>query len=425
MYGLLKTISTQKVTKFLMLLLFFFGLFQISWSSQDFKFECVAPLRTPPPIKNSKYLFAGVILRHGSRTPQHAYLPMSNRGYWVCDSDDAISPRMYSSLHSSHNSQSSHDSQSSHYSQSYRRFLKVIDPKLVEFLPNCRCGDLLIEGMEQHHRLGQLYHDYVYNTIKLFDEPPKTEEVYARSTDFERTFRSCQAFLHGAFPPQVPFEIFNIVHGSDFMEILRPGSFCKEQNSASDWFYSDPSVLEYAKEQWKKIEHISKSLQLTFSVQNLSLLADWVYTYNCNNKQLPSFVTDNDIYTCHSILAKLFARFFDGNGTAFASYSMREVMRVAKNSVNGEMKAKFGVFSAHDSTVLSFLSYLDVKIEMLPPYASHVLFEIFEIDKEAYIRWAFNGEVIMLNKFGGKDMMLFKTFLEKTKDVYDVCNELP
>lgn len=373
----------------------------------DQEIQCIAPLRTPPPIAGMKTLFAGVILRHGSRTPQTPYLPRSRRGYWVCDSDDAISPRMYSSSLSS-----------------YRRFSRVLDPRHVEFLPNCRSGDLIIEGMQQHQHLGEMYHDYLYNQINLFDEPPKAEEVYARSTDIERTFRSCQAFLNGAFPPQQPFEYLNIIHGSDYLEIMRPGSFCEEQNTASSVYNSDIYLQNYSKKEWKKLQHIATELHLDYSLSNLSLLADWIYTYNCNNRRLPSFVTEKDITRSHKILGKLFQKYYKGNGEIYASSSMREVLRVAKMSLE-KKNPKFAVFSAHDSTVFSFLEFLGRESKILPPYASHILFEIFTLNNEEQIRWTYNGEVIPLTKFDGNDYMPFSKFIMKVKKIYDICHELP
>lgn len=373
----------------------------------DQEIQCIAPLRTPPPIAGMKTLFAGVILRHGSRTPQTPYLPRSRRGYWVCDSDDAISPRMYSSSLSS-----------------YRRFSRVLDLRHVEFLPNCRSGDLIIEGMQQHQHLGEMYHDYLYNQINLFDEPPKPEEVYARSTDIERTFRSCQAFLNGAFPPQQPFEYLNIIHGTDYLEIMRPGSFCEEQYTASSVYNSDINLQNYSKKEWKKLQHIATELHLDYSLSNLSLLADWIYTYNCNNRRLPSFVTEKDITRSHKILGKLFQRYYKGNGEIYASSSMREVLRVAKISLE-KKNPKFAVFSAHDSTVFSFLEFLGRESKILPPYASHILFEIFTLNNEEQIRWTYNGEVIPLTKFDGNDYMPFSKFVMKVKKIYDICHELP
>lgn len=111
-----------------------------------------------------------------------------------------------------------------------RRFKQILDPRLVEFRPNCRAGDLLLQGMEQHHELGQLYHNYFYDKTKLFVGSPRKSEVFLRASDFERTFRSAQSFLDGLFPPENPGEVLVINHGTVESEILRPGtSLCKDQ----------------------------------------------------------------------------------------------------------------------------------------------------------------------------------------------------
>ncbi|KAH0791714.1 histidine acid phosphatase [Histomonas meleagridis] len=358
-----------------------------------------------------KLVYATVVIRHGARAPQNAYLPLAQRGHWVCDGEDAYAPRLIGSKDSE-----------------YRRYKQIFDPRLVEFLPNCRAGDLLLQGMEQHHQLGEMYHKYFFETTKLFDsnDANNNNYVFARSTDFDRTLRSAESFLGGAFPPLKPFEKITINRGSEYLELLRPSSdFCQDIKDIYTKLDADPDYLNYTNTMWNKIKHIADEFGVTYSSSNLNLVANWVVTLECNGQQLPSFVKTEDLELCQRITADLMYIAFKKNTTVFVSYAMRELLRVAKEAVNGGNQFKFSLLSSHDSTVGTFLTYLGYQAtETIPPYASHLLMEIWKSGEQRYVRWSFNGEVLKI--FGGtNEYMKWEDFVEKTNEVYQYCKELP
>lgn len=370
--------------------------------------RCVAPLLTPAPVPGMDLTFALVLTRHGARTPQSAYLPPIHRGYWLCDSDDAYAPRMHGT-----------------FPNRSRRVKEVLDPRLVEFLPNCRAGDLLLQGMEQHHRLGQLYHRYLFG-LGLFRTQPTADELFVRATDFERTFRSAQAFLDGAFPPSFPGESIAIHRGTPDAEIVRPGfDFCEDMRRVSATYDANAGTAKEADDLWARIIHIADYLHVDFSPHNLSLVADWVGTHDCDGKALPSVVSERDVAACHAIVAKYMYNLLNLNASVFVSYSMREVLRIANLSVNGNLK--FSLLSSHDSTLSAFLVYLaEFDQSRIPPFASHLMIEIWENgSKKKYVRWVYNGNVLRLKKFAGKDIVEYSAFVNGVKDVYKYCTEFP
>ena len=393
---------------------FLFSSFSLSYDD-----SCVAALKTPEPVNNMKPIFMQVLIRHGARTPMNTYTPKSVRGYWQCDSDDAIAPRMHGAQISD-----------------YRRFKHVLDPRLVSYLPNCREGDLLIEGMHQHLRLGKLYQNYT-ETIGLFDNVvPKNEELNVRCTDIERTLRSAQSFLHGFAEPQEPNEIIDIYRGSDFLEVLRPNAdFCQDMKNSSEVFYASEEYTKWVDEEWAALENVSSYLGVTKSATNLNLMCDWVTTHYCDNKLLPSVITEEDQQRCMKVVGSNLYDLYKQNPYLFASYHMRTILSVANNTVFNNGKVKFVLNSAHDSTVATIWQLLagkpgerPTKSERIPPYASHITMEIWEnSEKKHFVRFAYNGELIKLQLLDNETFVPYETFLKSdyATKVYDYCTEVP
>ena len=94
-------------------------------------------------------------------------------------------------------------------------------------------------------------------------------------------------------------------------------------------------------------------------------------------------------------------------------------MKVAKAVVEGRSKFKFSLFSAHDSTVAAFINYFKYRdLSTIPPYASHILTEVFKKGKKYYIRWSYNGNIL-------HDLVSWDDFLLEINDCYQYCLETP
>lgn len=386
-------------------------------SSLSYENVCVAPRKTPEPIKNMKPLYAQILTRHGARTPLTNYLPASHRGYWTCDEENSIAPRMHASQRNN-----------------YRRFKHVLDPRLVAYLPNCRPGDLLLSGMQQHKLLGEMYGDYFYE-IGLFGQYPKDEEIHATCTDIERTLRSAQSFLHGMYPPGEPNTSLTIESGNEEGAVFRPDDkFCKEIKTETQKFESSQEYLKWVDDNWPAIADFAQMAKLTKSGAALTLACDYVTTALCNEKQVPSVITKDTERMCVEVLAYNLYDRYSKSPFLYASYTMREMLRVANQALEGNNTYKFTLNSAHDSTVAIIHQYLAGKENVrppgtyvIPPYASHLLMEIWEDDnKERYIRFAFNGEILKLPLLNNESLVKYSDFLKSDyMKINDYCKEMP
>lgn len=385
------------------------------YSATSIDDKCVGTLKTPAPISGKTLKYVQVLTRHGARAPLSSFgVPMHFRGYWQCDSDDAIAPRM-------------HAAPINHF----RRFKQVLDQRLVEYLPNCRSGDLILSGMDQHVKLGELYHKYIYDEHKLFsDLVPDPETIYARCSDIERTFRSAQAFLHGLFPPQSPNEIIDIVtDSSEFSRLRINFGVCHDLSELYQNWTKSENFTNWTNEKWEKIKTVADFLKLQKSGDNVNAVCDYVATQWCSDKQAPSVVTDEIRTVCVNAIADYAYDLYTTNPWVTGSYTMRELMRIPKMIQNKQSKVKFALFSAHDTTIMAIKTLIEgknAKVDRIPGYGSHLAMELWEdnSDKELYIRFALNGENLNITECGAdKQVVKFSEFLEKYKKMDEYCKE--
>ena len=390
-------------------------LFSLSLSFDD---KCVAPLQTPAPIANMTLRFLQLMIRHGARSPLTAYLPQNARGYWLCDSDDAIAPRMHAAP-----------------SVRYRRFKQVFDQRLVDFLPNCRVGDLLVSGMDQHEQLGELYHRYLFEQHRLFNAlPVDPNETYFRCTDIERTFRSAQGFLHGLLPPQGPNEVIDIETDTDDLSVLRPSpDFCSDLSNMKDEYEKTDVFKNWVDSTWEIVKEYANSLGVyEKSASNINSVCDYLSTVYCDDKRLPIEAQNETVQqTCLNSIGFSMYDLYKFNSSVPGSYTMRKMIKVADQAAK-DGKLKFSLLSAHDSSLSTILVFLRGKSiqswNRIPPFASHLAMELWSSDSqpsEYYVRFAFNGDDLPLDKMNNQTLVKYDEFKNAYNDYNKYCTEVP
>ncbi|KAH0792453.1 histidine acid phosphatase [Histomonas meleagridis] len=384
--------------------------------TQVFAFDdkCVAPLISPPPIAGKELKFVQVLTRHGARAPLSAYLPPAFRGHWLCDSEDAIAGRVYAAP-----------------VEHYRRIRQTFDMNLVDYKPNCRAGDLLLTGMQQHKNLGEFYHKYLFENHKLFDSlPVNPEEIYVRCTDVERTLRSAESFLYGIFPTQSPNEIIDIVSDTSDTAILRTNAeWCQDLKQVSDKWYSSDEFLQWVDKTWEVVKDLGQVMGITEkSGVNVNNICDFVSTHFCDDKRLPAEATEEVQKTCLNASGSYIIDYYKSNSSVPASYTMRELVRVADLHATGKKPLKFSLMSSHDTTVTAALVFLNPNINMyrIPPYASHLSMELWkgDGDDDFTVRFAINGEVVNLAKLDNATEAKYSQFKEAYSEMNDYCKEI-
>lgn len=80
------------------------------------------------------------------------------------------------------------------------------------------------------------------------------------------------------------------------------------------------------------------------------------------------------------------------------SQAFRAIFKLIDDRISMNNHFKMALFSAHDSSVTEMLNALGQDVKYNPPYASYIITELLQKGAQYYIRFSFNGEVIMVPK---------------------------
>ena len=405
-----------------MLLSFFFSL---SILVSSISMECSGPLKHADPVEGSKLVSFALFLRHGIRTPLgiYQYLNKTERGVWICDSDNSYAPRNHFSIFP--NQSQPNDAKIS------RRYYNQLDTNLVEYPPNCQIGDLLIQGMDQLYRLGQFYQQYLIQELRFLPRLIHPELMELRSTYVERTFRSAESFMAGFYPPVQPNEEITILTGSDTRDFLTPNQeWCPELKKDLDKFLSSDEYKERYKKAQSNYQKIFDELHINFDESNWRTLSDYLSGLYCTDQPFPeritSLVTD-DIF--NQIIE-------DGGFYYYNFYSMtkgvagaplfRELLRAFDEQFDGKTensKKRFYLYSSHDTTIVSILTAFGYTEKALPAWGSHLAVEVWENSKGKFIRFVYNGDPIPIGE-QSETLMKYDAFKVKMSNlgIYKYCD---
>ena len=356
--------------------------------------------------------YVSVLTRHGARSPLDPFLERQQRGIWRCDSEDAQAAHMESNP-----------------VVKPRRVKTILDNRFAEYPPNCKLGDLIIDGMIQHKLLGQKLRELYYEKLHFIPEYLDPTVVFARCTAYDRTFRSAISFMSGLYEPADPNEVLEITTGSPSSDSLRPKKdFCKDFNTMANDYFGSKEFTDYYQETLNSVQPVINYLNVTdVSYSKLDKICDWVTTMFCNEQYMPDEITSDMITTCRRYQGTmLYGLYNKTRGVAF-SYGMREVLKYLDSYINGESTQRFVLLSAHDSTVAAFLSFLGFKNDFIPPLASHIVMEVYndEAESELYVRFVFNGQPLKIDLMGDQELFKLHDFRQKIGQYLLYCPEMP
>uniref|UniRef100_A0A670J0P8 Lysosomal acid phosphatase n=2 Tax=Podarcis muralis TaxID=64176 RepID=A0A670J0P8_PODMU len=256
-------------------------------------------------------------------------------------------------------------------------------------------GQLSQEGMQQQWDLGRAlrrrYDGFLNSSYNR-------QEIYIRSTDFDRTLMSAEANLAGLYPPE-GWQVFNPniswqpipVHTvPDSAEHLLkfPLSPC-------------PRYEQLQNETRQTAEYVNKTIQYMgflemvankTGIQDVSLESVWsvydtLFCEKTHKKHLPDWVTLN-VMTQLKQLKDFSFEFLFGihkrvekarlQGGVLLSQIRKNLTLAANASTPRHFKML--MYSAHDTTLVALQMALDVYSGRQPPYASCHIFELYQED---------------------------------------------
>ena len=389
--------------------MFFFLIFNSYEAVEDYR--CVAPTNLPnEPPENYSLYHVQVITRHGQRTPLFEYLPYNSRGVWECDSDDSIAQR-----------------EEANPTVFYRRY-KVVHEK-TSFPGNCKAGDLILEGMQQHENLGKAYRKRFVDDLHFIPDYFDPPLFYFTTSYIERTFRSQEAFIVGLYPIRSNNEIIVTETAGEGHSPLFPNPvICKDISDQND-MYTESDEYKNLTQYYDTLKEGMQTVGLTNKSSDIVNFCEWAIATNCKIENSPNFLTQDVIDKCHIVFANgQFVKYSFGERGIAASYILREMLHILEKRIECKSKVKFAHFSAHDSSLAAILVALlpNQKFEYVTPYASHILFESYKgTDNKLYIRYSYNGEIL---RFEGTDeygLIEYTQFRKLVNPFLEFCKDVP
>ncbi|OMJ84873.1 hypothetical protein SteCoe_13930 [Stentor coeruleus] len=302
-------------------------------------------------------------------------------------------------------------------------------------------GQLISEGMRQHYLIGsELRNRYIIGH-KLLQANYYQPEIYIVSSDFNRTLMSAQSQLQGLYPmgtgenlrskemfykskPPIGIQNFDSVAGNLGMAGL-PGNIQvvpihtnerKHQitlvpKNACSYYEYLTNERENMKDEINNIfnEYLpSVQILMTYLncsqdyiIDNLEDLADSLTSNVYMENSLPKEFTQKMISDMESLAYKVksFINFEpDFNARLASTALMNSIFINLKQVIYKEITQKFFLYSAHDSTVSFALAYLQLDFSQPPPFASTIIWELYEDEQKYYVNIKYND---MIQKLKG------------------------
>uniref|UniRef100_A0A670ZAN0 Acid phosphatase, prostate n=1 Tax=Pseudonaja textilis TaxID=8673 RepID=A0A670ZAN0_PSETE len=214
----------------------------------------------------------------------------------------------------------------------------------------------------------------------------KPQEIYVRSTDYDRTIMSAQANLMGLYPnshPEIPWKPVPIHTVPAKYDKVR------EHNPTMNLEYFNYFCFPLLQGFMEKMANYTglKSEQLT--LRGLWKVHDTLFCQKTHNMSLPSWATAQVLATLSEIemfnieahvgmhAAQEKARFIGGLllGAILSNFS---------KMVCQDLPLKMIMYSAHDSTLIALQAALGVYNGHLPPYAACHGFEFYQESNNSF-----------------------------------------
>ena len=297
-------------------------------------------------------------------------------------------------------------------------------------------GELTQEGMRQQYLNGMEFRRRYITEQQVLPPSFNHSLLYVRSTDLNRTIMTAESQLVGLYPvgPSLssvameskavpPFNVSNLtnilaglgtqalpnyfqpipVHvvNQDYDHMLRgyAGATCPyinvialEVQQSNYYQYLVDNYTEYLQ---KRVQQV---FQQDVDFTDAGWFGDAIICERFHGYPMPQGVTEEMYQQMIGIMNYSNSYFFQ-NGGAYLSSSefFGNLLEVFEGSINGTGTLKWGLYCAHDTTLIGFLYALGQWTGLNPPFASTLVFELHEENGEYFVQTIYNDELLSIN----------------------------
>ncbi|XP_031634102.1 prostatic acid phosphatase-like [Contarinia nasturtii] len=261
-------------------------------------------------------------------------------------------------------------------------------------------GQLINAGKQQHYELGKYLRKRYMALLENGSYSPKI--VYIQSTDVDRTLMSAASNLAGFFPPKgdqiwkddllwQPIPIHTIPTSLDY--VLNAEAPCPRYEQALKRYEQTPEYQNiFIKYKWL-FEYLENNTGMPISTLiDVQYLNDALWIQNITNKALPEwtkkvFIPGGDMeklsnicYTTNTSTPEL--------ARLKAGFLFREILDRFDDKIESNLdpNRNLWLYSAHDSTIASFLNSIGLFELHTPPYAASLMIELYKENDAFYFQ---------------------------------------
>ncbi|KAH9519103.1 Testicular acid phosphatase [Bulinus truncatus] len=294
-------------------------------------------------------------------------------------------------------------------------------------------GQLSKLGMMQGYELGKFLRKNYTGFLSPEFHP---NQIYIRSTDYDRTIMTAECVGAGLFPRSLkdnstlfgalfndwqPIPIHSVPQEED--NLLRPTHSCQFIKD----FRAERVVKSASKRQiisnQERMLHLSKMTGMDINITSLHVLADVIFCQRQNNITGPDWMTKEieDELMAYKLEKELVT-------PEDAKYLMGTLFYALMNNMNNKVMnpsdpVKLNLFSAHESTVRFLKALVGVDDHKEVPYIGAIILELHKLNNEHFVKFLYRNstehlpEALIVNHCSGLVLCPLSVFQKAYQDL--------